>query len=809
MNDQLAQLIDGGYRLIPLRSGEHAKKPRDEGYSDKNYALHELTGNVGLLIDPDHVDVDLDWPETQHLAGLFPATDCWFGRGDPCRVRHLVYRAKVKEPVDFRLPKVSGHTLIGEHAYTVLQLRASRGGEPYHLMLPPSVHPSGEKLEWFWRDNDQSEPASVLPSDSDGEKLVERGGLIAALAFFWRFYPGEGSRDEFALALNGALLRGGWSDEQIEWFVTRLATVAGDEEAETRVKVVASRKRLEHGRTVRGLPMLAKLLGVPIEWVREVACWLGIRKATSGGSPGVFLGGTTPEIARQAWKALEDHTIGHDPAVYAYGDALARINRDQIETLDRDRLHHELNRCARWLRLDDKERWVPVDAPLAVVRDMLSARASDLTVAPLVSVARTPIFTRSGKLVSERGYDWDSRIYVAPSVEVHVPDAPTADQVRQAIAVLLEPLQDFPFVDQSDRANVLAMMIEPYVRDHFECAPLYFINKPAAGTGASLLVHAVTYPTLGCAPPTTKPPTREDEMEKFLMAALMEGASVILLDNANHLDSSALAAALTSELHKGRVLGASRTVAVPVRCLWIATGNNTDTTNEMYRRFVDIRLDAGMEFPEDRQATAFSIPDLKGWVRENRAQLVSAALTVVQAWVRAGMPRGSKNKASFESWAGVMSGIFENAGVVGFLDTPVTRRPLDEKTEEMRGVIAQWFNLARASERGRIHPVATQLPEVAKVAWHKPVKSSELATMIDRLGLSFERQGSDAAQAVSKKLKHYLDRPFEVEGASSEIIKIVLRSRMMQNSTRWWLEVSDGRGDTGDAAADAPSQPPF
>jgi hypothetical protein len=122
---------------------------------------------------------------------------------------------------------------------------------------------------------------------------------------------------------------------------------------------------------------------------------------------------------------------------------------------------------------------------MQVVEDMLASRGDHLSLPPLVSVATTPIFTKEGKLVTKRGYDFDAECFIAPSVAVEVPDHPTRDEVQRAVATLRGPLADFPFVDDSDRTNALAVMIEPYVRDLFECAPLYFINKPTAGTGAS------------------------------------------------------------------------------------------------------------------------------------------------------------------------------------------------------------------------------------------------------------------------------------------------------------------------------------
>lgn len=175
MNTHLEELANAGFRLIPLRAGADSKKPRDDKYAEKNYTLAELTSNIGLIVDQEHVDVDLDWPETQQLARLFPDTDCRFGRGSPFRARHLVYRAKIDKPIDFKLPKVSGYSLEGEHAYMVLQLRTSCGGEPYHVMIPPSFHPKGEQLDWLWLNQKQTAPATVLPSEIDGALPLRSG----------------------------------------------------------------------------------------------------------------------------------------------------------------------------------------------------------------------------------------------------------------------------------------------------------------------------------------------------------------------------------------------------------------------------------------------------------------------------------------------------------------------------------------------------------------------------------------------------------------------------------------------------------
>ena len=66
-------------------------------------------------------------------------------------------------------------------------------------------------------------------------------------------------------------------------------------------------------------------------------------------------------------------------------------------------------------------------------------------------------------------------------------------------------------------------------------------------------------------------------------------------------------------------------------------------------------------------AAGFRHPDLMTWVRANRARLVAACLTLCQAWIAAGRPRGGSIIGCYENWAQVMGGVLEVAGIEGFL----------------------------------------------------------------------------------------------------------------------------------------------
>lgn len=94
-------------------------------------------------------------------------------------------------------------------------------------------------------------------------------------------------------------------------------------------------------------------------------------------------------------------------------------------------------------------------------------------------------------------------------------------------------------------------------------------------------------------------------------------------------------------------------VALPVNCVWMASGNNTRLSPELIRRTVFCLRDAKTADPWLR--AGFRHPKLLCWVAENRGQLVWAALTLVSAWLAQGRPPGRQTLGMFEAWAEVIS----------------------------------------------------------------------------------------------------------------------------------------------------------
>jgi len=96
---------------------------------------------------------------------------------------------------------------------------------------------------------------------------------------------------------------------------------------------------------------------------------------------------------------------------------------------------------------------------------------------------------------------------------------------------------------------------------------------------------------------------------------------------------ASLCSALTGEQMEGRLLGTSSTAALSTRTLFMSSGNNVRPLGDMIRRTIVINLDPRVETPSSRQ---FARPDLLNELRRDRTKYVTAALTVVQAWLASG-----------------------------------------------------------------------------------------------------------------------------------------------------------------------------
>lgn len=447
--------------------------------------------------------------------------------------------------------------------------------------------------------------------------------------------------------------------------------------------------------------------------------------------------------------------------------------------LTEDRLRHMLAKLATWQRANKSGELVPAPPPSSLVKSLLATPDPRLPI--LAGIVATPVFGHDGTLLTEPGYHPSARLLYHPTPGCRVPpipERPTAEQVAAARSLILDDLLgDFPFTSPAERAHAVALLLLGFVRPMVEGpTPLHLIEKPTPGTGATLMVDAIATILTGAGASVMTEGRDDEEWRKRLTAKLRQIPTVVLIDNLRHdLDSSAVAAALTATFWEDRILGISEMVRLPVRCTWIATGNNPQFSNEMTRRLVRIRLDAQVDQPWCR--AAFRHPDLMGWVRGGRGRLVAACLVLCQAWIAAGRPRGQRKIGSYESWSESMGGILKTAGIEGFLgNLDEMLASSDSEGTTWRNFIAAWWDKHRSLEVGSL-----DLYGVA-IGVEPPLP----------LG-----KGNDRSQRIKlgKALARIRDRIFRI----NEQVVQVKAAGTYQGAGRWCLESVQDR-----SAAEAP-----
>jgi hypothetical protein len=449
-----------------------------------------------------------------------------------------------------------------------------------------------------------------------------------------------------------------------------------------------------------------------------------------------------------------------DPRLFNFGGDLARVEEGKVEALDVAGVRYELARATSWHRWDArKQQHRATEPPVSLCQNLMATPGGHKRVPTLKRVAKLPIITAEGDVITRRGYDIATGIWVDVTGldDLAVPEHPTREDAAEALAYVdTELLHDFPFKTSADRTNCLALFLTLLAREVIgDVTPLFLINKPEVGTGASLIVQVLGRVVFGRDVEASVAPSREEEWGKRITSLLRGSANLVWLDNEDHgVNSKNLEAVLTTPMWEDRELGVSRMIQAPNEAVWLMTGNQTTMSLGMVRRSVDVRLDAQMELPEERDASKFRHPNLKGWALEHRAELLAAGLTVIKAWIVAGKPKGNHpGKASFERWALVIGGMLGLAGAADFLANQTSfRERVADKGDNVRQFIVAWW---RAFEGKEV--LTSKLLELVKGQG----EPNEAEGAID-LGL---RQADDAnmQRQLAHLLKHKLvDRRFNV-----------------------------------------------
>lgn len=488
------------------------------------------------------------------------------------------------------------------------------------------------------------------------------------------------------------------------------------------------------------------------------------RKAQKAAATRIIVNGST--LHKMTEHALNALKLANEPRrLFVRVGEIVRIVTDEdgrpaIQRLDEAAVRGELDRAASWVRLL-KDGEMPLHPPIDVVRDLVRLPSIDLP--PLRGIVEVPTMRPDGSVLDRPGYDPATGLYYAPAPGLEIPRVPDEPQPRQVAAareLLLEVVQDFPFVDGASRANTIACLVTTVIRSMIRApVPMALFDKPAAGTGASLIAEVVAEVVLGRDAPMMKAPEDEGEWRKQLLSILIAGRPVMVVDNIEgRFGSAALASLLTSQVHEDRILGKSENVQMPHRTVWIGNGINIQLGGDLPRRCYLIRMDAEHPRPWQREGT-FLHPNLKAWVRENRAAILFAILVLARAWISAGrpVPKCLPKVGGFDEWAETIGGVLYHAKIWGFLgNLSELYDDADEDGPAWEAFLERWYEIWQDEPI----TIARMVDYIHSESGQVALDDQLLSVVPPDIAEYWSKQGNLFASKLGYALRHRNRRPF-------------------------------------------------
>ena len=312
----------------------------------------------------------------------------------------------------------------------------------------------------------------------------------------------------------------------------------------------------------------------------------------------------------------------------------------------------------------------------------------------------TPTMREDGTVLETPGYDQQSGLLLETGgvAFLPIPQQPTKQDAETALKIIDEVIKEFPFdghpnglIKCPSRSVAISMFLSALIGRTMPAVPMHLFDAPAAGTGKSLLVDCAAIIGTGKVAAKMAQGRDEAEDEKRLAGAVLQGDAMLCVDNVEQpLGGDFLCSLITEPVVQVRPLGQTGNVEVPANLVLCATGNNIKVRGDMTRRAIKCRLDANREHPEERPFKG----DLRDYARENRAELVTAGLTIMRAFAvaldRQQVLEELTPYGSFEKWSDRVRGALVWLGEVDPCTSREAIRDDDPVTAKLATLVAAW-----------------------------------------------------------------------------------------------------------------------
>jgi putative DNA primase/helicase len=216
----------------------------------------------------------------------------------------------------------------------------------------------------------------------------------------------------------------------------------------------------------------------------------GIPNKTLGRLPSICCNGRQlRDISAEALGALQQ--ANDPPVLFARSGSMVAVIEDEkkrrvISNVTESALRGRLARAANFFKTDAKGYEYECSPPIDTVRDIQALEPSLWGFDALDGVVEAPILRPDGSILDQPGYDKTTLLYYAPDPSLRMPsiaERPAQVEIEQALKMINQAIDDFPFVDQANKTNAIAAMLSPIVKPAIDApAPMALIDAPQAGT---------------------------------------------------------------------------------------------------------------------------------------------------------------------------------------------------------------------------------------------------------------------------------------------------------------------------------------
>ena len=340
-----------------------------------------------------------------------------------------------------------------------------------------------------------------------------------------------------------------------------------------------------------------------------------------------------------------------------------------------------------------------------------------------------PSMRDDGSLITEEGYDRYTGMFMCHDeyfADKELSKEFTKDAAKEALGVLRGLLDEFRFVTPTDEAVALSAILASVARCAFVMCPMYLYVAPMPGTGKSFLADLVSTIAVGHECPVMIMSTGQNadqENEKRLGAQFISGSQIFSLDNLPPVIGGDFLCVFTERPNlEVRILGKTEKFTGEWRGVVQGTGNNTRVKADAIRRVMTAHLDAMEANPENRRFKKNPLV----LINQDRMKYISAALTIVKAYVDSGEQVDCDPAGSFNEWSRIAREPLIWLGMPDIIDNVKAAKkedPADEVPVELIEMWQKYVGVGKAinvKELIRLANVNDELRDFMLVHWRDP-----------------------------------------------------------------------------------------